>query len=321
MRASCGHDRPRVAEVAERALQVLLLVRDARQGEEEGRVVGPRRGRRLQRLARQRELALPRVGRAERLQVGGGREPSLPEGLDHPDDEVVPTVRREHRQDRPHVFGGKVVSREELFARDIGLGLLPARGVVGTRHGQRRGALAVLGGQVLELGLRALRLAERLEERGRLEAGVAVRRLVAEDRLVRRERLARRARVLRRVLLVEAPEVEPRVRVPRVALDGLAEAPLRLLVAARRGSEDAEEVPDGRARRVDDAGPRRGPRAPPPRRRPRCGPRARQEIGERRRGLGRREEDQEGEDHGPLRPGRSPAPRGWPSAWPLPCPS
>jgi len=80
---------------------------------------------------------------------------------------------------------------------------------------------------LLELGLRALGLAERLEERGRLEARIAVRRLVAEDRLVRRERLPRRARVLRRVLLVEAPEVEPRVRVARVLLDGLAEAPLR----------------------------------------------------------------------------------------------
>jgi hypothetical protein len=127
--------------------------------------------------------------------------------------------------------------------------------------------------------------------------------LVAEDGLVRRERLARRARVLRRVLLVEAPEVEPRVRVPRVALDGLAEAPLCFLGVALRGGKHAEEVPNGRARRVTT----QGLGEVPARRRLVAGldvvARTRQEVGERWRGLGRREKDQEREDHRGCRAG------------------
>ena len=41
MRASPRAHRARVAEVAEGALEVPLLVGDAREGEKEGRIVGP----------------------------------------------------------------------------------------------------------------------------------------------------------------------------------------------------------------------------------------------------------------------------------------
>ncbi len=291
-------DRPRVAEVAERTLRVLLVVRDAGKGEKEGGVVRPRRGRRLQRLARQRELALPRVGCAERRKVGGSGEPLLPERLDHPDHEVVPAVCRR----APGTIGR--TSSAARSGRASSFSAAASASALAPRAARLAHATASAAGRSRSSGgRRSSSACERSGSPSAWRSAAAWKRasrlcrLVAEDRLVRRERLARRARVLRRVLLVETPEVEPRVRVAWVALHGLAEAPLGFRVAALRGGEHAEEVPDGRARRVGAQGlvevrARRRLVA-----RLDVVARARQEVGERRRGLGRREEDQEREDH------------------------
>ncbi len=94
-------------------------------------------------------------------------------------------------------------------------------------------------------------LAEHAQQGRALVAGLRVVRLVLQHGLVGGQALAHGLLVLARVLLVEAAQVEVRVRVLRPAVDGLAEARLRRAVVPLLGFQHAQEVVDGGARGVE----------------------------------------------------------------------